>query len=785
MTTRTRKSSALRPSIEDSSDDDDEKIEDDISDAMDSVPISHLMATAAKSSRMTRQTTSKKKLKLSDAVLNRKLPADRIAMDVEGNESDLTSVNTENKTEASTPTRRKAKPWYFELKYISRNMDMEGGSLVLGGWTCRLCGSNFSSKTSSGSIIKHLRNVHGKEPPTLDPGTNTMRMSAASRQMKLTSQHVSKREEDMLDTTMTVYVAEAALPHTHVKSNAMTRLIGSLKPGYSLKSPKTTKRRILELYVLLKYKIREVVAAIPGRFSLTFDGWTNPSYRGYCSSTIHFIDSHGVLRDALLGYFYVPPGKGLGQRTGVRLYEFLCSVGCSQKLLATVTDNGSDAIVAARTLADLLEGRHGRVIVTEDNQRRCLVHTMQLGVKEAVAVAADSTATIRDLLVTLRSSKNSRATYREWAEKLSRKQREVPSIDCETRWNSTFIMLSLAVRERDVIVAVMKDTRMKKSMKNTPVPTDMDWENAKALLVYLEVPATISTQLEGHKYVTVSSAICATNALADHNEHCMTTYSSESFIYKAAAACAAKLAGHGKKIFANPTLHLCQILDTRIPSVSSQIKDNTKQTIVDIIANDYSVAKDASDGVDVDDQVREYALDPFGGIPLFNTKKSPPAALPVMDQASPREVISSEIDALIRTKTVPPQIDIFDWHTKNATLYVKYAARDYLATPASSAPAERENSKAGSVWKGRYRMGDEVFHAEMCVRSWIPLIESVGIELPVDIKKEYRSLPNPNKHVGLEEDNITDSVTEYLYRLETRHYGEASEESDEEDNEDW
>jgi hypothetical protein len=61
------------------------------------------------------------------------------------------------------------------------------------------------------------------------------------------------------------------------------------------------------------------------------------------------------LMGCLLDFFYQTPGCGIGKRCAETFFHRLEAFGIFQRLLATVNDNGSDALYAARELSRLLE----------------------------------------------------------------------------------------------------------------------------------------------------------------------------------------------------------------------------------------------------------------------------------------------------------------------------------------------------------------------------------------------------------------------------------------------
>ena len=105
------------------------------------------------------------------------------------------------------------------------------------------------------------------------------------------------------------------------------------------------------------------------------------------------------------------------------------------------------------------------------------------------------------------------------------------------------------------------------------------------------------------------------------------------------------------------------------------------------------------------------------------------------------EVIAEdEVKAMLRSPLAAKDVDILKCHVRRDTRVVTRVALDYLATPASSSPSERANSLAARVWQNRSRLSDEMFMAEVCVRSWIKTIQKMGGSIPTDISSDYHAL---------------------------------------------
>jgi hypothetical protein len=152
-------------------------------------------------------------------------------------------------------------------------------------------------------------------------------------------------------------------------------------------------------------------------FSITIDGWSNRNIKGFWMVTAHWVDTRtATLRSVLLTILDVQPGRGVRKRIGTALFEFL-SLGASvlTKLLAVVSDNGSDAISAVNTLFQLTNTFIGYERLHRSSHIRCADHYVQVCVTAVLKLVKGTTAKLREALVKIRQSKVLRQAFRREA----------------------------------------------------------------------------------------------------------------------------------------------------------------------------------------------------------------------------------------------------------------------------------------------------------------------------------------------------------------------------------
>ena len=81
-------------------------------------------------------------------------------------------------------------------------------------------------------------------------------------------------------------------------------------------------------------------------------------------------------------------------------------------------------------------------------------------------------------------------------------------------------------------------------------------------------------------------------------------------------------------------------------------------------------------------------------------------------------------------------------------------ACDYLAIPASSVPSEEANSEAKYNFQDRIRLHSCTFKAEMCIRSWLDVLNESNISLPEDFNEAYNNLGIDMEDIAMEDDVV-------------------------------
>ncbi|RDX79021.1 hypothetical protein CR513_40605, partial [Mucuna pruriens] len=112
------------------------------------------------------------------------------------------------------------------------------------------------------------------------------------------------------------------LPSKFVEYEELRSWIKYLNPNAILISRNTTKVDVLKIYMREKAKVKEELASIPSRISLTSNLWTSCNIEGYISLIAHYVDTNWKLNSKILNFCYMPPFH-TGFELSKKVNEFL------------------------------------------------------------------------------------------------------------------------------------------------------------------------------------------------------------------------------------------------------------------------------------------------------------------------------------------------------------------------------------------------------------------------------------------------------------------------------
>ncbi|KAG8651872.1 hypothetical protein MANES_06G032851v8 [Manihot esculenta] len=249
-------------------------------------------------------------------------------------------------------------------------------------------------------------------------------------------------------------------------------------PYYQKVSRATARKDCFSAYEIEKKKVKALLKDTD-KVSVTTDLWKSGQHISYMVVTAHFVDSEWKLQKRTLNFCDVPP-----PHTGVVICDVLqkCLVewGIEDKVWTISVDNASYNDVAVRMLKDNLAYKNSLALHGKLFHVRCCAHILNLLVQDGLSEIADIIKNVRESVKHLVASESRRLIFSEIA-----KQLKLPSkkllLDCGTRWNATYFMLSAALEFKDVFLRYQQ-----RDSSYTYLPSEDDWQKVKEVCSFLE-----------------------------------------------------------------------------------------------------------------------------------------------------------------------------------------------------------------------------------------------------------------------------------------------------------
>ena len=249
--------------------------------------------------------------------------------------------------------------------------------------------------------------------------------------------------------------------------------------------------------------------------------------------TAHYIDECWRLKKLIIGFKHVSDHKG--QTISRVLLDVLADWGI-EKIFCVTVDNATANSSALRRF-------HGQFFLVSDDalvldgewlHMRCSAHIINLIVKDGLTDANESVDAVRNAVVYVRGSGNRLISFEQKVES-GRMTRGSFPLDVTTRWNSTYLMLSTALKFRVGFDKMETEDKLyndyfmevgDKGKKRVGPPQYADWKAIERLGRFLVIfynstlVVSASTSLNAHKcyeeIVNIATNLLALSESTDH-----------------------------------------------------------------------------------------------------------------------------------------------------------------------------------------------------------------------------------------------------------------------------
>ncbi|WJZ99646.1 hypothetical protein VitviT2T_018071 [Vitis vinifera] len=273
----------------------------------------------------------------------------------------------------------------------------------------------------------------------------------------------------------------------------------NLQPLFKMVSRNTIKGDIMKIYEVEKDKMISYLEKLQSRVAITIDMWTSNQKKGYMTITVHYIDESWLLHHHIVRFFYVPPPHTKEVLSDV-LMDFLLDWNMDRKVSTVTVDNCSSNDGMINIFVDKLSLSDSLLLNGKIFHMRCATHVLNLIVKEGLDVIEVEIEKIRESVAYWSATPSRMEKFEDAARQLCIPCNKKLSLDCKTRWNSTYLMLSIAITYKDVF------PRLKQREKYyMVVPSEEEWNMAKEICGRLKLFYNITELFSGQNYPTANT----------------------------------------------------------------------------------------------------------------------------------------------------------------------------------------------------------------------------------------------------------------------------------------
>lgn len=375
------------------------------------------------------------------------------------------------------------------------------------------------------------------------------------------------------------------------------------------------------------------------------------------------------------------------------------------------------------SMAGLMETRLGAANMLLKGKvlhMRCCAHILNLIVKDGLTVIASAISHIRESVAYWIATPKRYEKFEKTALDESVTLDKKLNLDCKTRWNSTYIMLSIAIPYRKVF------ERLGDLDRNFDCPPPSDWIFAETVCEKLKMFYELTTLFSGTKYVTANlffPKVCEIKLKINAWGH-----DEDETIRKMSAAMIQKYDKYWVDI--HGLMAVAVILDPRLKMTmlhacyialfgeefAGQHVAEAHELLTELMKHyqvkDKEVVSTSSSG-------NSSSVDAAAVLSIFKSLNATKKTTSFVRS-------KNELDRYLEEETLPHDendyFDILGWWKLEGTRYptLRQVARDILAIPITTVASESAFSTSGRILSDhRSRLTPKMLEALMCSQSWL------------------------------------------------------------------
>ncbi|VAI19183.1 unnamed protein product [Triticum turgidum subsp. durum] len=611
------------------------------------------------------------------------------------------------------PRRKLTPPVWKEFKKVKVKNMMKA--------KCNWCSKKLGGETRNGTkhLLDHLKICPYRKRPADTKKQTSLRYSSNVQGGKVAVENYTF-DQDVARKALGSMFLLHDYPLSIVDHIGFRKFVSALQPLFKMVRRNTIRSDILDSYKIEKKRAINYMEKNKSRVAITTDMWTSEHQkRGYMAITAHFVDESWKLQSYIMRFIYVP-GPHTTRVIAEILHDALVEWYLEDKVSTLTVDNATTNDACIPILENLI-GPSKLMLGGKLLHMRCCAHILNLIVKDGLDVLEESVEKIRDSVAFWTSTPKRIENFQEVAKMLKVDQSKKLSLDVKTRWNSTYFMLSVALRYKSVF------NRLRQREKTfTCAPSDDDWKFCGEVCDRLKLFADITEIFSGTQYVTANiyfPKICEIKMNIRKWSKC-----GNEIIEAMSDAMSAKFDKYWSDI--QGLMGIATLLDPRF-------KIDMLHVCFEMLLGDESIIDCESKVHEIHELVSSLMLEYQMESEQENTEAQS-VSISVMEANEVMSIFSArvarkrpatslsrtELDRYLDDEYVPANQENFDvlgWWNVAGSRYptLRAIARDIFAIPVTTVASESAFSRSGRVLsEHRSRLTPDLLEALMCSQNW-------------------------------------------------------------------
>ncbi|KAF7154610.1 hypothetical protein RHSIM_Rhsim01G0169500 [Rhododendron simsii] len=321
-------------------------------------------------------------------------------------------------------------------------------------YQCKFCKDHFAIQ-ASGCTTHLLRHIDKCIQRRLKIGVPKKRQKTLSSEAGGSESGTFTYDHAKVRDAASQMILYHEYPFMHMEHILFYKFMRTATPHWQKISRATAKNDCISTYQVQKKKLKTSLKHV-GRISITTDLWKSPGQRTqYMVVTGHYVDEFWKLQKRMLNFCNVPPPHN-GVIISDAFYKCLVDWEIENKVATITVDNASYNDVALKNLKSTFHllkkklPKDGKLFHV-----RCCAHILNLMVQDGLVEIKGITDCVRDGVKYFIHFEARLIQFSNIAKQLKLPSRKL-ILDCPTRWNSTYFMLSAALELKDVFPSTVK-----------------------------------------------------------------------------------------------------------------------------------------------------------------------------------------------------------------------------------------------------------------------------------------------------------------------------------------